>query len=1493
MNLLANDFAFYLKNVFADWAIALFMFFAVLLILAVFFKGPKVVIALFVTVTVVAGGFVLAAFIAMLVTWDMLRLIDFAVKWAPTALFLGIILVSTLVNAKRGLRKSLIFLTHAICAAIVSLVFFFVCVNLKAVDKGILAIINKAMGEGGLQSALGVSGNCETLRGILAEYLPKLLGGDWQILLAANPQYIETLGDVAFRFVFAALALVIYNLLVFLLYLLYLVAYPERRHKKKVNEALTVNAADRPYRKHHVGGGLVGLARGITAGLLSLSFIGSAFFIVAGGMGSGTPGDYDFKNDNYNAYYSVYRSIESYDSQGIYKILNMMTDASDTPFYLFAADMVLSGYLDDEENGVDHELIKFREELAALTGFAKDTMNLLMKYGGDDFVAILNGASGSGAFNAIVDIMTIPGFRTEFDDLIEEYDSQTYTVNLGMSLVNAIVDNIDDVSFASSINDDYKELLKILFKKGYLSDTIPDERITKDNLAAGIPVSSDDLSRPCIQVSHLLSKKDVGLIVQMVLSYFSSEQKTALNLIKTFLPELKQLSILETSRAEEFDPVLARLYCYVENKYLTAEGEEGVTYSEIYGENIKWIDELNVLLDATGDALTLWDNVSEGDNTSAIDKALAIFDPESSHYAENVRCYDNLRLALGQSDIFGTVMSTSYIYDMLHQVFSAAGEVYIPKDLVYSRKVNADGSVTMGELYHILGGFKLLNAPENRELAVKFLGETDLITVETLDMLSDTAESEDEDGNTFATYFTESYLLRSLLSSVMIDRGQGVVSIPNVSLEKLPNGEVVNVINKEELGQLLGSLSELTDFVGRLMESSVGGERIALIAESLQQETFAYLVEKNRIYEATVAHFLSTSIRRNEFVVIPQRLISSVDGWVTTVAPNGSEVKGELRSLMDALNLAGADLVQIFGGNFGANALFEMLISFDKNTAEDILDSDILHYNISRYLLDGATAGGIELIVPNGAREKTPAGDNLKYTVKKSELLKLFTAARLGFSENTDTSSLLCKIVANKDVFNTSIIMSASVVYAIVNNSDLRGEITIPGEYLSAGGKTALEDYNSSNVWKAELPRFIDALDEILEIGKKGENFVFDSDNIRDSFLTLFPRLKTASDVKPALTKLYLCYLSDIAKSEITARLDGMLSDVVSEEVLGEAKSHAYYRREELVALVDAMEEMGMTDFGGSADFDISDIGDLNAPSILDPEKSRLEIIYSSRIAAGIITVRLRDGLGEHGLADHSKAYEPGGKIYRIEEISSIYDVFGGVDEFDIAQADPGKIKGYVYDENGATKSYLIASAVSGLVKESGNLIIPVDVLDKEGCILPKELSLVIEVFGGDRFEDLENWSIAEIPDGETREKLFASEILRARLSYDLAHDGNRGVYISSGFVKTVLDIQGETRYIVSEAEFKAFAEAIEAISGEATLTTVPTFSLEEILGYDESTLEILLRSDIMYYQISDCLIGSGIDLEKIEQAAINLSTGEELMKEVIPEKTILAFRGY
>ncbi|MDE7300741.1 MAG: hypothetical protein K2N47_01080, partial [Clostridia bacterium] len=740
MNLLAGGFNAFFDTVFANWQMILYVLLTILLLLTILFRHFKLSVAVFIIASFIIAGVLLVDLIFEAIHWDIPTLVDVLVRWAPTVLFTVIILLTTLIGSLRGLRKSLILLLHEVVIGIVCIAVFFVCVNLPAVDEFMLQLVDWFMGgTGALQKAVGVTAPCTGLKEVFVIWLPELLKDTGlSVMLQESSAYIYTLADMCYHIAFAAILTVVYLILDFILYIVYLGCYSERKYKKKIQQKYAENKVDRRYLKHPVGGAVVGLGRGIAIGLLSMAFLGTALYSVAG-LGEGKLKDVETDNEDVNFGYTLYRSIESYGTYGIFKVLNAVTDADDMPYYLFAADLVFSGELNDENLGVSDHIV-FREELGAYTGFARDTLMLLMHYGEDELVSLINNnASTNEIMDVAVKVMAQEGFRAEFKDLINSFDMKTYIINFAMSFVNSTIAHIDDTQFADAISEDNKQLLKLLFTRGYLSEVIPDEKEMID-----LGISGNAFARPYINISRLATKDDVIAVFDIVLDLLNNQKEEAdarlddLGIIKRILPSIRNLSILDPSREKEFDPVLCRLYTYAANKYLTTGNGEGLNYTDLYEENITWVNEINNLLDVSEAALHLYENIYSAD-LQPLDMINKLFDADDPNYAVNNEYYDAVCDRLIKSKLIGKVLTTSYVYDFLKSALdSVLSGIYIPEGLVYESTFDDNGNlIHTGELFNLLKGLSSLGRSGLIEQALEI---EDATTEDRINLLDDMAK---------------------------------------------------------------------------------------------------------------------------------------------------------------------------------------------------------------------------------------------------------------------------------------------------------------------------------------------------------------------------------------------------------------------------------------------------------------------------------------------------------------------------------------------------------------------------------------------------------------------------------------------------------------------------------------------------------------------------------------------------------------------------------
>lgn len=1259
-----------------NWIVAIAVFAIFASICLGLFKGAKhgiraLIVLLAVAVTAFAG---IALF--YFIRKDLDGLIKFGIAWFPTIFFMLIVVLSTLIGIQRGLRKSLILTLHAVISAAICLGLFFFCVTSSTVDKLILDganLIIGLLGKGSLQSVVGVSSECKTLREVLMELFNSyaVQWGDFGILLGGSSAYVLTLVNMVYRLVFSVIFFFVYEIMLFVLYLLYLAFYSEKKYKRNKNIRFAMNTSDRSYNKHPVGGGCVGLVRGLVTGAISLSFIGSALFIAVGGTGaSRLPEDISF-GENYTQYISVYRSIESYGDQGIFKILNAIDDPEQTPYYLFAADLIFSGGLDDEEHGVSGT-VRFRKELAAYTGFAKNTFALLMKHDTDgDIAAILRGQGEGDAMDKILKVCTKTEFRVEFDDLIDNFDAQTYIINFAFSLADAVIANVDEVSFMQSLSAENKDLLQVLFKKNYLSDTIPDERDRKNSESQEITGEIP----PHLTINHLFTKRDAQIVLDIVLSILSNEIKVSdpHTIATVLIPDIEELSILSSKRSSEMDPVLGRLYCYLDNKYLTDADEDGITYAEIKDEPVKWTKEIRALLSVADGLVTMYDKIQGSEGANIFTTVTSLFDETNEDYEANVAMYEELTEVVSDSVILSKVLCSDKVYNLLStQLKSISENIYLPRKLPYENRYDEEGNlISHGEAYHILRGLRLLVEKENKEL-INSLLDSSAEFENILEMLSETITRDDPNapGNTLASYLTESTFLRSILSSVIIDRAGDMLVVPYLSLDT-ENGQAVNIINKAELRQIFDALPELFDLILPLTSGELNAESVNNI---LENEAFNSLLDNgNKILEATIAKVLIDALYDDEAIIISKRL-ENCEEWITVNTP------GELRKFLRVREILSLDIEALLKGEgLEGSALVDKIRALENEEIKMLLDSEVFYYSASKMLDSGDLVfEDFRIIVPLSSFNVIEDEKIDNKVIKKDELSSVFLDLKdFGLVSGMSNENVLRKLVEKVEILNGSKIISASVVNFIVSKNDICTALNMPDAYLIAGSGDKLKEYGSTNIWYTELPNLISAIDEIFGISAmdEDEKFVFTGEEAEKKTKNLILTLNEMSFSKPSSsqTRLDVCYSSVIIQNNITAELDKALNgaDGNDESLIDVAVRDSLktdlqagkpvYPKSEISSLIVALETL-----------EIEDIDSVSSDkfSSLELYRENIGVLCASGIVRGIITKKIDLSLTENegGIIESSVKSKIKGRelCYSEAEITSLINALDalGLNDF-------------------------------------------------------------------------------------------------------------------------------------------------------------------------------------------------------------------------------------
>ena len=162
------------------------------------------------------------------------QLISFLIHWLPTLIFLGMLGIAILFGLWRGMRKSIILAIQAGVLFIILLIVYLSIAGAASTDTGLFNLVSQFAGKGTIQRALGVSESCQSFKECFIEFIPKQMPENEGLALIVqdNGQYLATLAEMAVRIVVALALGIIYILGIFVLYLVYLIFYPQRRYER-------------------------------------------------------------------------------------------------------------------------------------------------------------------------------------------------------------------------------------------------------------------------------------------------------------------------------------------------------------------------------------------------------------------------------------------------------------------------------------------------------------------------------------------------------------------------------------------------------------------------------------------------------------------------------------------------------------------------------------------------------------------------------------------------------------------------------------------------------------------------------------------------------------------------------------------------------------------------------------------------------------------------------------------------------------------------------------------------------------------------------------------------------------------------------------------------------------------------------------------------------------------------------------------------------------
>ena len=1094
------------------------------------------------------------------------EIVNISIQWGPTILVALIMFSAFLTGVIRGFRKSTILALNALIAFILVIIAYVGLVSEPNVDEYVVTYANKVLYQFGLDSVqimLGASDSSNSLREILTEILPTYMdyGEGVSAVIKDNGAYLGALVNSVYHIVFAIISSVIYYVLVFIFYILYLIFLPERRYKRKKHK-LYVAGVGSEYKKHHLLGGLVGSLRGVVYSLVFLSFFGTLLFIVTGSDGSTESEDVKFGDEKIDEYYDIYEAVGEYGNYGIYSLLNSFKDKNNVPYYLFAADLVLSGSYEDRENNVSAEII-YREEFGNYVKFARSTVELLIKYGADDITPLLNGEEGD-ITQALTNVFSKEGFKAEFEMIIDDFEEDTFFINFALSAVDSIAKNINDFKFTESLEPQIVEILNILL------------------------VGEED---EVITVSNIMDKNDAKLLLSSIITIMAqnnteteeSEQERTISIIKGVLPQITQLSMFkDEKKVEKGNKVLANVYDYVIESLSNNDGEEVknvITTDDIMkltnktSSQINWMQELSDLIYVGSDVLSLYENnYNENDTISGL---LHMLDDDNPNKAVNKESLNNIIDALADSDILGLALSTTYVNDMLVNIVSSLAEnIVLPQEVDYVRQYNSDGTVkTDGEIYTLLKSVELLLENDIASFYDKmkseegFANQTEQI-LELIDILLKEVELNGET-TTVVDNLLDSKMLKYTLSQVLTNVNfEGIsIVIPEECVEEVP--ENITVIKNEKLKSLVSNISLI------LPED---GEELLNINKIYDNRD---KILENEMLHATIIHFFVNNLVSEEGVDtinIPTEYNVTKESLTENYANNIWVKTSEVKHILEALN-AVLDISTLNINNINLDS-----IKISKTTVSTALESAILHATVSDIVSDTLTDS--EITIPAEAKQ-----DNF---ITKVEITNLVGGLEvvLGSSEDgIDINNInLDSIKISKTTISTALesIILHSAVSKIVSDSLTESEITIPTEAK-----------NGEYITKVEITNLVGGLEVVLGSSEDG----IDINNV------------DFESIKISKTTISTALESIILHSAVSKYITDTLT-TSNIEIPTEAKESEYITKVEITNLVGALEVILDTNEEGIQ------INNFNIENI-KLSSSDIDVLFDSKIIQRKVTVEV------------------------------------------------------------------------------------------------------------------------------------------------------------------------------------------------------------------------------------------------------------------------------
>jgi hypothetical protein len=299
-----------------------------------------------------------------------------------------------------------------------------------------------------------------------------------------------------------------------------------------------------------------------------------------------------------------------------------------------------------------------------------------------------------------------------------------------------------------------------------------------------------------------------------------------------------------------------------------------------------------------------------------------------------------------------------------------------------------------------------------------------------------------------------------------------------------------------------------------------------------------------------------------------------------TVAGTYYIVKDEIKALISSLEVLGIDDVTTFDGTFDFNVLATEL------NQDTLLSSASIHATITDKLLN---LGSSVLIVPNYDQNGETPGNEIRKTVSgtefvvKAEIKALINAfTEMGYTDLDNFGGALdsSEFFANKTVLLTSSSIQATLSDKMLNGTS--GALIVPDTNVNNAAVIRIVQTDVTYIDKTEIEYLIDGLDALGLTDFTSMSFdpttIFSAD---------FSVVLQSASLQATISDNVLAGASDETTPVGTTTL--IIPTYFRENITvgGDALTYDHVEKVELQDLLEALDALGLSDFGGSIGADI------------------------------------------------------------------------------------------------------------------------------------------------------------------------------------------------------------------------------------------------------------------------------------------------------------------